>query len=65
MASSTSDRQATVMMAEISWNYTTWLNLAFLILATVLVGRFVATGGIRMLGMMGGSPETGHTHTAG
>jgi uncharacterized protein len=59
-----SDRDAMVMTAGISWNYTTWLNIAFLILAAALVARFVATGGVRMLGMMGGSPETGHTHTA-
>lgn len=58
------DRHAMVMAGGISWNYTTWLNIAFLILAAALVVRFVATGGVRMLGMMGGSPETGHTHPA-
>jgi uncharacterized membrane protein YraQ (UPF0718 family) len=57
------DRNAMVMTAGISWNYTTWLNIAFLILAAVLVVRFFTTGGISMLKMMGGSPETGHTHT--
>jgi uncharacterized membrane protein YraQ (UPF0718 family) len=30
------ERNATVMEAGISWNYTTWLNIAFLILAAVL-----------------------------
>jgi uncharacterized membrane protein YraQ (UPF0718 family) len=53
-------RNATVMQAGISWNYTTWLNIAFLILAAVLVARFIRTGGIPMLRMMGGSPDTGH-----
>jgi uncharacterized protein len=56
------ERNATVMHAGISWNYTTWLNIAFLILAAVLVVRFVRTGGIPMLRMMGGSPDTGHDH---
>ena len=50
------------MTAGISWNYTTWLNIASLILAAVLVVRFVRTGGIPMLRMMGGSPDTGHDH---
>ena len=47
------------MHAGISWNYTTWLNIAFLMLAAVLVIRFIRTGGIPMLRMMGGSPD-GH-----
>jgi uncharacterized membrane protein YraQ (UPF0718 family) len=50
-------RSAVVMHAGISWNYTTWLNIAFLLLATVLVIRFVRTGGTPMLRMMGGSPD--------
>jgi uncharacterized membrane protein YraQ (UPF0718 family) len=48
-----------------SWNYTTWLNIAFLLLAAVLVWRFFATGGRPMLAMMGGSPDEhdhGHDH---
>jgi uncharacterized protein len=52
-----SQRSATVMQAEISWNYTTWLNIVFLVIATVLVTRFAATNGIPMLRMMGGSPD--------
>jgi uncharacterized membrane protein YraQ (UPF0718 family) len=58
-------RSAMVMEAGISWNYTTWLNIAFLLVAAGLVVRFVATGGIPMLRMMGGSPDTehaGHEH---
>jgi uncharacterized membrane protein YraQ (UPF0718 family) len=50
-------RSAKVMEAGISWNYTTWLNIAFLLLAAALIVRFVRTGGIPMLRMMGGSPE--------
>jgi len=56
-----SERNAIVMHAGISWNYTTWLNIAFLILAAVLVIRFIRTGGIPMLRMMAGSPD-GHEH---
>ncbi|MGA8329989.1 MAG: permease [Mycobacterium sp.] len=57
-----SQRHAMVMDAGISWNYTTWLNIAFLALAVVLVVRFITSGGIPMLRMMGGSPadDSGH-----
>jgi uncharacterized protein len=57
-----SGRNATVMHAGISWNYTTWLNITLLILAAVLVVRFVRTGGVPMLRMMGGAPDAGHDH---
>ncbi|MGW7522561.1 permease [Streptomyces sp. NPDC054783] len=49
----------------VSWNYTTWLNIAFLLLATALLVRFLRTGGPAMLRTMGGSPdpgEHGHDH---
>jgi uncharacterized membrane protein YraQ (UPF0718 family) len=47
----------------VSWDYTTWLNIAFLILAAALMTRFVRTGGIAMLRMMGGAPdEEAHHH---
>jgi uncharacterized membrane protein YraQ (UPF0718 family) len=55
-------RDATVLEAGISWDYTTWLNIAFLVMAAVLVARFVTTGGIAMLRMMGGSPDTADEH---
>ena len=55
----TGKRNATVMNAGISWDYTTWLNIAFLVVAAVLVIRFIRTGGVAMLRMMGGSPD-GH-----
>jgi uncharacterized membrane protein YraQ (UPF0718 family) len=54
---------AKIPMEGVSWNYTTWLNIAFLILAAVLLVRFWRTGGLSMLRMMGGSPDTGHDHT--
>ena len=50
-------RNAQVIEAHISWNYTTWLNIAFLVLAAVLLVRFFTSGGLLMLRMMGGSPE--------
>ncbi|WP_280269784.1 permease [Nocardia wallacei] len=57
-----SERNAMVMEEGIRWNYTTWLNIVFLVLAAVLVVRFVRTGGVPMLRMMGGSPEAEHEH---
>jgi uncharacterized membrane protein YraQ (UPF0718 family) len=54
------ERNASVVEAGISWNYTTWLNLAFLALAAVLVVRFVTSGGLPMLKMMGGGPDDAH-----
>ncbi|MFJ9011206.1 permease [Streptomyces canus] len=54
---------AKIPMEGVSWNYTTWLNIAFLLLAGVLLVRFLRTGGPSMLRMMGGSPDTGHDHT--
>lgn len=56
-------RSATVLQAGISWNYTTWLNIIFLGIAAVLVTRFITSGGMPMLRMMGGSPEAeDHQH---
>ena len=60
------ERNAQVIEPHISWNYTTWLNLAFLVPAAALVVRFLTTGGLPMLRMMGGSPqdsgEQAHRH---
>ncbi len=58
-------RNAKVTEAAITWNYTTFLNIAFLLLAAVLIIRFVRSGGVPMLKMMGGSPDTGHNHHGG
>ncbi|HZS20157.1 MAG TPA: hypothetical protein VFA63_04115, partial [Pseudonocardiaceae bacterium] len=55
-------RSAQVMQEGISWNYTSWLNIGFLILAVVLIVRFVRTGGLAMLRVMGGSPQEVHAH---
>jgi uncharacterized membrane protein YraQ (UPF0718 family) len=55
-------RNARVIEAAITWNYTTWLNIAFLILAAVLVWRFFNTSGLAMLRMMNRPPTMGHSH---
>ncbi|BAX91773.1 putative permease [Mycobacterium shigaense] len=55
-------RNATVMEATFSWNYTSWLNVAFLAVAALLVARFVTSGGMPMVRMMGGSPEATDDH---
>jgi len=51
------ERNATVLEPHISWNYTTWLNIVFLVLAAALLVRFVTSGGTAMLRHMGGAPE--------
>jgi hypothetical protein len=51
------DRAATVAGTGITWNYTTILNIIFLLVAAALVVRFFRSGGAPMLKMMGGSPE--------
>jgi uncharacterized membrane protein YraQ (UPF0718 family) len=51
-----SERDAKVATESISWNYTTVLNMAFLLLAGVFLTRFFGTGGREMLSMMNGSP---------
>jgi uncharacterized membrane protein YraQ (UPF0718 family) len=52
------DRSTKIMEASVSWNYTTWLNIAFLALSAALAFRFVRTGGLPMLRMMGGAPDS-------
>jgi len=52
-------RNAQVLEPHISFNYTTMLNIVFLILGAALVWRFFRTGGRMMLRMMGGAPEVG------
>src|SRR5579863_2531693 len=74
------ERTAKIASTGIQWNYTTVLNIVFLLLAAALVVRFFRSGGGPMLKMMGGSPgshsqeqpdvsqavhEHDHAHTAG
>src|SRR5579859_7215668 len=50
------ERAAKVTTAGVQWNYTTVLNIVFLLLAAALLVRFFRTGGAAMLRMMGGQP---------
>ena len=54
------ERNAKIVEASVTWNYTTVLNIIFLALAAVLVWRFVRTGGLPMLRMME-KPMSEHT----
>ena len=45
-------RNAKVLDAAVTWNYTTYLNILFMIVAAALVWRFLRTGGPMMLNMM-------------
>ena len=55
-------RTAKVGTSAITWNYTTILNIIFIIVGSALVLRFVRTGGLPMLRMMGGSPDQAMEH---
>ena len=55
-------RDAKVVEANIHLNYTTVLNVLFLVLAAVLIVRFLRTGGPAMLRMMGNDSSEGHQH---
>jgi uncharacterized membrane protein YraQ (UPF0718 family) len=57
-----SERNAQVLEPQISWNYTTFLNLIFIALAAALLWRFFRTGGRQMLAMMNGPPDMGGEH---
>jgi uncharacterized membrane protein YraQ (UPF0718 family) len=60
------ERAARVAEEGIRWNYTTVLNIVFLLLAAALLVRFFRSGGRSMLKMMGGSPDAGeHAHSRG
>ena len=56
------ERHARVVEALVAWNYTTWLNIAFLSLAGLLVWRFLKTGGPEMLRMMNRPAGAEHAH---
>ena len=57
-----SERHAQIVPTHISFNYTTVLNLVFLIVAAVLTLRFLRTGGPSMLRMMDAPPKGGGEH---
>ncbi len=51
------ERAAKVSAMGIQWNYTTVLNIVFLLLAAAMLIRFVTSGSGPMLRSMGGSPD--------
>jgi uncharacterized membrane protein YraQ (UPF0718 family) len=50
------------MLATISWNYTTILNILFIAISIPLIIRFFRTGGPAMLRMMGNEHASGSAH---
>jgi len=57
------ERTAKVTDTGIQWNYTTVLNIIFLLLAAALLVRFFRSGGGPMLKMMDGNPDSqDHQH---
>jgi len=56
------ERNARVVDATITWDYTSWLNIAFLVLAAALIWRFFTTGGQAMLRMMNKPAAMDHAH---
>jgi hypothetical protein len=59
-------RHARVGEMAVHWDYTSGLNVAAVVLAAALIYRFVRSGGLPMLKMMGGAPagpaEGAHHH---
>jgi uncharacterized membrane protein YraQ (UPF0718 family) len=55
-------RHAKIEMASISLNYTTYLNIVFLLVAALLLWRFFTTGGAQMLRMMNEPAPSAHGH---
>lgn len=56
-------RTAKMEFATISWNYTTILNIIFLVITVFVLIRFFKTGGMKMLKMMNSREgKTAHEH---
>ena len=55
------NRNAVTITQGVQWNYTSVLNIIFLVLAAILVIRFIRTGGLPMLRMMS-KPEHDMAH---
>lgn len=56
------NRNVVAISEGIQWNYTTVLNIIFLVVAAVLVIRFIRTGGLPMLKMMNMPEHEGAHH---
>ncbi|MBB5066854.1 permease [Granulicella mallensis] len=50
------DRSAHIMQESLRWNYTSVLNILFLLISAILLLRFLKTGGPEMLKMMDEAP---------
>ncbi len=59
------ERNAKVMEASVTWNYTMFLNIVFLAVTAILFARFLRTGGPAMLRMMDMAPSDGDEHEQG
>jgi uncharacterized membrane protein YraQ (UPF0718 family) len=60
-----SERNAKIVEASVQWNYTTVLNIVFLVVAGALVARFIQKGGLPMLREMDepiAHAEHAHSH---
>ncbi len=55
------NRNSIFITEGVHWNYTSWLNIIFLVLAAILIYRFIKSGGLPMLKMMDKS-EMGMEH---
>jgi YHS domain-containing protein/uncharacterized membrane protein YraQ (UPF0718 family) len=53
------NHQVTIFETQPTWNYTTFLDIAFLVLMAVMAWRFVTTGGLEMLRAHTRRPESG------
>ena len=51
------NRKVAALSSAITWDGTTYLNIAMLVLIALLLVRFLRTGGVGMLRMMGMPPE--------
>ncbi len=61
------NRHVQILQGSVTWNYTTILNIIGLLISTLLVWRFMQTGGPDMLRMMeeaGSAEGNGHAHPA-
>ena len=52
---------ATIPDQGVAWDYTTWLNIAFGLIAVALLVRFLRSGGLPMLRMMNGPADADHS----
>jgi uncharacterized membrane protein YraQ (UPF0718 family) len=67
LGSAPTNRNITAFDTTVSWNYDTFLNMAFLLVIAVLGVRFLRTDGVAMVRMMNMPPrdDMGHGHGPG